>query len=437
MKNNKLLTFLLLLFGGTLFLLPNFYNNKWTVVEPAYYDEWQIRYDRLVIARLVQTRQDGFFSAGGLLGLGDATNWNFLSATHNHQINKYFEGGEFQSYLVYKSNPGFQGILYGSIDKLLSIPGEQKIRIFRGTTALLSALSFGLIFTFLTVEFGILAGAFMLLFSAVSIWTVLPAGSIFWNLWAFYLPFLAGTYLLAISTKTGIYPAIRIYLILFAATLIRILLSGFDLMTTGLIMSTVPIVFYGISEKWDWKTFFERFVKISIALSIATFTGLTIMSAQIAAADGNTGNVFSYIEERFGHHFAGNSEFYTSGGIEATKIGVLEIVGKYLVMPAVNVRLPGEDTQVLYWHLVILFAVFTALYFLFHKKQDGYPRKTIALIVTTWYSLSAPLSWVILFRPHSIIHTHVNTMGWQMPFTLLGFALCGYVITDLFKRKTA
>jgi hypothetical protein len=339
--------------------------------------------------------------------------------------------------LVYKSNPGFQGVFYGSIDKLLNIPGEQKIRIFRGITALLSALSFGLIFAFLTVEFGILAGAFMLLFSVVSIWTVLPAGSIFWNLWAFYLPFLAATYLLAISTKTGIYHANRIYLILFAATLIRILLSGFDLMTTGLIMSTVPIVFYGISEKWGWKAFVERFIKISLVLLIATFMGLTIMSAQIAAADGNTGNVFSYIEERFGHHFAGNSEYYTSGGIEATKIGIIEITTKYLVMPAINIPWPGADMQVLYWHLIVIFALFTVVLLLVNRKKGGYTRKATALIIATWYSLLAPLSWYILFRPHSIIHTHVNTMGWQMPFTLLGFALCGYAITDLFRQKSA
>jgi hypothetical protein len=389
-----------------------------------------------VIARLVKTRQDGFSSAGGLLGLGDATKWNFLSSTHNRQFNTYIKNGEFQSYLVYKSNPGFQGVLYGSIDKLLNIPSEQKIRVFRGITALATALTFGIVFAFIAMEFGMLAGVFTLLFSVVSIWTVLPAGSIFWNLWAFYLPFLAGTYLLANSTKTGRYHAGRIYTILFATTLVRILLSGFDLMTTVLIMSTVPIVFYGIYETWDWKIFFERFIKISIVLSTATFTGLTIMSAQIAAVDRNAGNVFSYIENRFGSHFAGNSEYYTSGNIEATRIGILEVTKKYLVMPAINVRLPGPDTQILYWHLVTLFAVCTVLFFLFHKKQGGYPRKAVALIAATWYSLLAPLSWYILFRPHSIIHTHVNTMGWQMPFTLLGFALCGFVITDLLKRRT-
>jgi hypothetical protein len=436
MKNNRLLIFILLFIGGTLFLLPNFYRNKWNAVDSAYYDEWQIRYDRLVIARLAKTQQDGFLSAGGLLGLGDATKWNFLSETHHHQYDVYFRKGEFKSYLVYESNPGFQGILYGTFDRLLTIPGQEKIKVFRGFTAILSALTLSLIFTVIAREFGLLAGLFTLLFSAFSIWLILPAGSIFWNLWAFFLPFLTSAYLLADSARRYAYNQHKIHFLLFGATLLRILLSGFDIITTGLIMSTVPYVFYSIYEKWEWKLFLKRFVMASISLITATLTGLLILSAQIIANNnGSIKSAFSYVEDRFGHHFAGNSEYYTSGGIEATKISIAEVTGKYLVMPAINIPLPGEDKQILYWHLILLFAACTILYFFVNKKRGAYSQKATALIIATWYSLSAPLSWIILFRPHSIIHTHVNTMGWQMPFTLMGFALCGYVITDLFKRK--
>lgn len=434
MKKGFLL-FTLLTIVGTLILLPNFYRNKWTSVDTAYYDEWQIRYDRLVIARLVQNRQDGFFSEGGLLGLGDAAKWNFLSATHHHQYDVYFRNSKFQSYLLYKSNPGFQGVVYGVVDKLLNFPGEQKIRIFRGMTAIASALTFGLMFAFMVMEFGLLAGIFMLLFSAVSIWTILPAGSIFWNLWAFYLPFLAGIYIFVDLEKKGQYKAGKIYLILFGTTLVRVLLSGFDIITTGMIMTTVPIVYYGIFANWDRRTFIERFIKIGIVIVAAVATGLLIMSLQIASADHTVSNVFTYIEDRFGHHFAGNSEYYTLGGIDPTKIGAIEITSKYLVMPAINVPWPGKDLQILYWHLIVVFIIFTILYLVITKKREAYSRKAVALMTATWYSISAPLSWILIFRPHSIIHTHVNTMGWQMPFTLLGFALCGFVITALFRQK--
>jgi hypothetical protein len=47
----------------------------------------------------------------------------------------------------------------------------------------------------------------------------------------------------------------------------------------------------------------------------------------------------------------------------------------------------------------------------------------------TWFSLLAPLSWFVIFKGHSFIHTHMNAITWHMPFMFLGFALVGYVAT--------
>src|SRR5512141_535777 len=94
-----------LFFGiAVLVLLPNFYRNHGAVVDSAYYTDWQTRYDRLIVARLVKTRQDGFFSAGGLMGLGDVTEIGYESRTNRHQFNTYFNNEKFETYYVYKSN---------------------------------------------------------------------------------------------------------------------------------------------------------------------------------------------------------------------------------------------------------------------------------------------------------------------------------------------
>jgi len=432
MQNKK--TLVICFLAGLLFLLPNFYNNRWKAVDESLYSEWQTRYDRLVIARLVQSKQDGFFSAGGLLGLGDVTKWSYSSATHKHQFNIYLTNGKFDTYLPYKSNPGFQGIFYGVPDMILGASSALKIRLFRATTALLSASIIGLFAVFVASEFGFIAWLFVIIFSGTTIWMVLPAGSIFWNLWAFYLPFITCGYLFKDPTK-GAYSSKIIYLMLFLTTLLRILLSGFDLMTTGLIMTVVPLIYFSIVQNWGVKIFLARFLKLSIVLIAATATGLTIMATQIGIAENNTANIFRYFEDRFGHHFAGNSEYYLNGNIEATKIGVGEVIQKYLVIPAINLRIPGDDIQILFWHIILIFGFFTLFYLFMSKGVKNVAVKANALIFTTWFSLSAPLSWLIIFRPHSIIHTHVNSMGWQMPFTLLGFALCGFIVSELFQKK--
>lgn len=428
-----LLVLILTFVIGTLILLPNFYRNNWSAVDQAYYTEWQTRYDRMVVARLVKTRQDGFFSAGGLMGLGDTQEWNFNSATNRHQFNTYFNNGEFQSYLVYKSNPGMQGIIYSLFDQATPIREEQKLKLLRGATALLSAMIFGLILSAFTLEFGLLSGLLTLVFTTFSMWIILPAGSIFWNLWGFYLPFVASGYLLAEAARKNEYNSRRIHTVLFIAVLMKAVFSGFDLTTTVLIMATVPFVFHAIRHNWDRRTFVVRFVKAGSALMLGTVTGLIILSIQHIANEGSFRNAYEYILNRFTSHLGGDYQYFSTE-LPVRKIGVFEVLPKYLLMPAIELDVRNATIQILYWHLSVVFALVTIVFILKYRTRSEWqevPRKALALLVATWYSLLAPLSWYVLFRPHSYIHTHVNTMGWQMPFTLLGFAWCGYVITDL------
>jgi hypothetical protein len=58
-----------------------------------------------------------------------------------------------------------------------------------------------------------------------------------------------------------------------------------------------------------------------------------------------------------------------------------------------------------------------------------------ALLAATWFSLLAPLSWFVLFKAHSYIHTQINFILWQMPFTIFGFAFCGLVFGNFFQTK--
>jgi hypothetical protein len=54
-------------------------------------------------------------------------------------------------------------------------------------------------------------------------------------------------------------------------------------------------------------------------------------------------------------------------------------------------------------------------------------------MLSTWVSILAPLSWFIIFKAHSYIHTHMNYIVWQMPFVLFGSALCGVVLAGVLR----
>ncbi len=85
--------------------------------------------------------------------------------------------------------------------------------------------------------------------------------------------------------------------------------------------------------------------------------------------------------------------------------------------------------KVRYGYLIVLFMVMSVLLFLRSKKVIANRRRQdIALIWTTWFSILAPLSWYVIFKAHSFIHTHMSFLLWQMPFTLFGFAVFGSAI---------
>jgi len=389
----------------------------------------------LVIARLVKTRQSGFFSAGGLLGLGNVNEWSYTTATDREQYNAYTKGFNFNSYLAYKSNPGFQGLFYGLLDKVLHLSAERKLDVFRGINALASAMVFAIIFSALVYEFGFLSGAFMLLFVAFSEWTILPAGSIFWSLWVFYLPFLSASYLLFEASKSGIYNAKKIYAIIFITILAKILFSGFDLITTIFVMTSVPFIYFAVYNNWGWKLVISRITKLGIVMFAAAVLGLLILSTQIVASAGNLASAFSHISAKVEGYTLLNPDL-NQGNNSKVDLSTITVIEKFLTAQAFVIRYHQHSFPILFWQLIIIFLLFTLISLLMRNNNSEWSKKALALTIATWYSLLAPLSWYIIFKVNAYFNPHIHSIAWQMPYTLLGFALCGFIITNIFKLSS-
>lgn len=431
---NKRQKFIIFFIVGVICLTSSFYNNNWSVVEPSYYRFWERNYERVVIARLAQSRQHGIFSAGGLLGLADLKDgkWDF---NVDRQYDIYLTSEKFEDYSAYKSHPGFQGFVVSIFDLLTDFAPAQNIEIMRFSVALLSAMMIAALAACLTVEFGWVSALLVLVFSASSEWMILPASNAYWSLWAFYFPFVAGVFLLGNGAKKNKYSKKQVYGVLFLATLLKVLFTGFEMITTVLIMTTVPFVFYAINDRWGWKLFVERAFKLSGILLAAVMSGMALLAMQIAANSGGIMGAVKYILNTFYKRAAGNPENYKDLLAESMRANVFTVLGKYLGINAFNTQTQALVWQGEYWKLVIVFIFFTIVFIVKYriKKDLKMPSNGLALVITTWYSIIAPLSWYIIFKPTSYIHTFLFPMAWQMPFILLGFALCGYVIQDIFR----
>lgn len=419
---------------ATSLLTFSFYRDGFGIVEPDFYQTWQANFDRTVVARLVENRQNGFLFAGGLVGLGDVEAWDFLNSTNKHQYDVYLSKDKFNTYLGYTSTPGFQGLFYGIPDQILGTSKNLNLKIFRGSAALGSAVVLSLVSLGLAIEFGWLAGILAVLCMGFSEVLIRAGGSIYWNLWVFYLPFIAITLFLVSHAKNGKYPAGPLYWTMYALCLFKVLMSGFEGVTTMMVMITVPLIYFAVLENWSWKILLERFFKLGLVLSAAVLTGLVILALQIALYKGGFSASTFFIMDALNRRATGNADQF--GGLlgESMRASYFEVIGKYLLLDYGDFHIFNQTWHIPFWWLFLLFAVFTIGFMIRQKFSiSDTNRKGWALVIATWYSFLAPISWFIVFKPDAYFHTSIYKMLWFMPFILLGLSICGFVITDLFK----
>lgn len=414
-----LLAFLLLFLG--------FYRNQWNVVRDKKFSLFQKDVEAYVIARLVLTRQSGLLAYGGLLGWGDVDPADVNEDDYQYQYDMYLTGGSFQSYLAKESHPGFQGIFFSILDRISPMSSTNNLRIFR----MLAAGTFAVILAGLVVwffqEFGWLPALFVMGSILTSQWMTLFGRNLFFVSGLFYLPMLL--LLLRLQKQDTGNPLSQgsLFWLVFLTVLLKCLFNGYDFILPTLGMVASPLIYYGVKEKWTSRNLATRFL-ITMAASLGgILMSLLILSFQVMLASGSYEQGIHYILETINRRTLSNDPNLPAIYAEAKNASTWSILKVYLT-----------ESYFFRWYapyylLMIVFAVVSVVQILIDRISDREQRssKGQALIVTTWFSLLGPLSWYIIFKSVAYFHTHMNYLPWHMPFTLLGFALCGFFIQSI------
>ncbi len=442
LDSNKLRSFAFFL-ASTAILFFGFSQNIWRVAEQDSFDTYQIGMESFIVGRILKTKSDGILSAGGLTGLTgpDSAAPDTEHANYRFQYKAYLESLPFQSYAAYKSQTGGQGMLFGILNEILPWPSQDKLSFFHGLTSLLSAAVLSLIFLWFTREFGMAAGVTALIGTALSQWLTLFGKNLWWSIWAFYLPMLIVLYYLKRAGRPLKLTPIRFGLVVFFAVLIKCFFNGYEYITTTLVMMVVPFVYFSFRDKTGWKNIISGLLAAIAASFLAILASMTILCFQIAAVDGSFANGVDHLVYSFLRRSYADPQLFPPDYATSLNANVLDVVAYYLreiyldlnyYIKAPNDFIANFAFQFRYLYLIILFAAMsvTLLFLLRSKQTAGLRPGGQALIAAVWFSLLAPLSWLIIFKAHSYVHTFMNDLVWQMPFTLFGFALCGLTLAE-------
>lgn len=376
----------------------------------------------LVIGRLARSAQDGVFSYGGLTGINydsktERTTEQYaadLAAQHDLYMTQQKVPNSYQAY---KSQSGGQGIILSMAHKILPFDNAKKLMLFRGINALLVALVFVLFGRWVCRSFGFIAGFITLLFILFSSWLNMYAHNLWWVLWNFYLPFI--TMLLMLERKHESPEKIsnlKIFGLLFLAVFLKCFFTGFEFITTTLAAAICPIVYYFYIEKKSFIQFIIYSVKASACMVAAVLVQMIMLVTQIKFLEGSFSDGVNHIVSSF------------TKRTEAMDVSHLDVFKMYLQNDTFSLGFLPNNTQ-FYFGSFVLIIIAVGIYIYMKEKNE---RKNRALVITTLFSILAPLSWFIIFKQHSFEHPHMDYIVWYMPFMLYGFCLIGIVISSLF-----
>ena len=431
-----------LLFFGFLF-------NLWHVAEQQWFDRHQRDTESLVIGRMVKSRQDGIFSAGGLNGAGMTTNVQQEWITSNqidNQYAAYLNRGSFDNFSTYMSQPGGQGIIFSLLDGCIPLSPQIKLWAFYVLTALLTAIALAAIIGWFYDEFGGWVAIFVIGSAVLSQWLTVFGKNLWWSLWAFYLPMLVVMYFLKRYRETLDRQLIRFGILIFIAVSIKCFINGYEYITTTLVMMLAPFVYYVILDKWSRRQCVKWTLAAGLGSGVAIFLSLIMLCFQIGAVKGGFMDGVEHVIWSFGKRTYGEAEDFPPVYAASLNAGTLSVVITYMngvffdlnnYLSVTNAFVSNFLLKIRYYYLIALFIAMSVLLFWRSNKAVPAERRQhfTALICATWFSILAPLSWYVIFKAHSYIHTHMSFLLWQMPFTFFGFALFGSAVIACGKNK--
>lgn len=409
-----------------LILLCNFYSSLFGVLNDKFI-QFRSGSDNLILGRLALSNQQGVFFESGLSG-----HYGAYMEKDQFKIYENETNVDFKEYETYCSQVAFQGVICSVLDAISPLDKNNNLSVFYFITVFLTALIFTLFLIWISNQFNLLTSFITFIFILSSYWIMLFSKSLWWCLWSFYLPFVILLLYLE-KNKLSQISNRKIFQISVLLFFIKCLFSGYEYITTTILMYLVPLLYYSILHSWKIKDLFLKIIAASTGVIVGIFITFFILIFQLGNLNSRKVNGIDYILETLARRSYDAPEKYEGIMKESMNIPVIDVIKMYLNGNAYELKSSYISFQITFLHIILLLIIPCVLLIYYYFKTKN--PKIIALTTCFWVSILAPLSWIVLFKSHSYIHTHINLIIWYMPFLLFGFIITGYSFSKLIDYK--
>lgn len=423
-----------LYFLALVILLLSFQGNIFNAASDQFFNSHQRDSEALVLGRMTETNHNGYFSQGGFLGRYADQD------VIGYQYRAYEEDLFPEStYGRYTSSAGFQGFFYGFTNSLLNVVGVEsgKSKLFISklitSSVLASLVAFFVVFSFR--QFGFFSALTALVLLTLSQWLVVFSNNLYWMFFLILLPFFTSLFFL--NKESSEQKALSMKLLclaVFIAVLIKSL-AGYEYMSTIMIAMVIPFVFFFIRDSWSFKKLIKRVFLVSISALAGFILSVLIHVFQLSYFLGGLSKGLSIVWMTVIKRTHGNPDNVNEVFRASLESGALEVILKYWNGVAFDLNsIVGTFGVVRFGELIVFTLVVSiSTTLLIHNKFYEKKRLNYAILASIWISVLAPISWYVLAKGHSYIHTHMNHVLWYVPFLFFVFAYIGFTF-DLFVR---
>ena len=372
---------------------------------------WDDYSQSLVFARILQMQQDQS-APGGFLGSYTGT----FGDTQNRYMYRENTPVTPDQYLSYTHQSGLQGLGFGVLNKVFSVwqdNGEARERmLYAANSILFYAVSLCLCIGLWRV-FGAPAAIGWMAAVLLSPWVQRGMKDLYWCLWTWLLPALAGLILCAATKKRHTTPGWA-YVLIFAAVCVRCM-CGFEFISTFLILAEVPLFLcwvLALGEKRPAKGWFFRMVYTGLSALAGVAAALVVWLVQSFFYFGNWADALDNVVAAALRH--------TTGGT-ATASAMLD---RYFVQGQAVLQIGPAGITPPVW-LGICAAVFVLAAVVLVVRRRALPPAYAALAALFLLGLAAPVSWMVLAPPPCGTQPPNIPMLWNLAIAPPGAAANG------------
>lgn len=342
-------------------------------------------------------------------------------------------------FVPYSSNLVAQRYLYKLADAVLPVSNGVLLKALYLMNALLLSLGALLFLLYLerhtapgTALFGAaVIGVFGLLYDAM-------AKNLYWVEWSLFAPPLAVALLLDCRKFAGFTTEKQrlraVFWAVFAGCTVKQLMY-FEFVTSAMIAATVPAFVYLLENRRkiaDWVHWYLTMIGGAVASFVLTFGLKTAMLIADRGVEGAWSETFQNLLSRvsgLAKLLNMTDQIGNEDTREATNVGVgavLQRVGSKVAL------LFNASFGITIAQITAALLVLTALAVVLYKLHFA-TGKAVLWVGAAWYAMLAPLSWFVMAKEHTWLHSTFCTISWYVPGAFVIAAAFSCCVADVVK----